>query len=178
MGIDVYLNWRGKSEADKKAQFTGFSTQAGNVGYLREAYHGGPYATAVLISENWDDQPDDGFVIPAAGLRKRLPATVMTAIYRNHVVYGERLDDPSFVNFDDAGWTVVKDRLLAVFAEAANARKRGQDFKPNEEQTRAAEVLIASRKLAPSALAFVDFVLLAERKEAETGQPCTIIVSA
>ena len=39
MGTDVYLEWKGKSEADSKAQLTGFSISAGAVGYLRVSIH-------------------------------------------------------------------------------------------------------------------------------------------
>ena len=35
MGTDVYLEWSGMSEKDKKKQLTGFCINAGNVGYLR-----------------------------------------------------------------------------------------------------------------------------------------------
>jgi hypothetical protein len=55
MGIDVYAKWDGQTEDEKKAQITGFSIVAGEVGYLREAYHGGPYATKVLFPECFTD---------------------------------------------------------------------------------------------------------------------------
>jgi hypothetical protein len=35
MGTDVYLDWKGKSKEDKEKQCTGFSIDAGEVGYLR-----------------------------------------------------------------------------------------------------------------------------------------------
>jgi hypothetical protein len=35
MGTDVYLEWTGKTEEEKQAQFTGWSIEAGHVGYLR-----------------------------------------------------------------------------------------------------------------------------------------------
>lgn len=38
MGIDIYLSWDGKKEEDKKKQMTGFSINAGDVGYLRASY--------------------------------------------------------------------------------------------------------------------------------------------
>lgn len=55
MGIDVYARWEGMTEGEKQAQYTGFSTTDGHVGYLREAYHGGPYGAEVLFPECWDD---------------------------------------------------------------------------------------------------------------------------
>lgn len=55
MGIDVYAKWDGQTDAERDAQITGFSIAHGHVGYLREAYHGEPYATKVLFPECWDD---------------------------------------------------------------------------------------------------------------------------
>lgn len=55
MGIDVYLRWRNQTSDEHNAQMTGFSLISGNVGYLREAYHGGPYATRVLVPEAFDE---------------------------------------------------------------------------------------------------------------------------
>ena len=49
VGIDIYLRWERMTEAEREAQQFGFSVIHGHVGYLREAYHGAPYATHVLI---------------------------------------------------------------------------------------------------------------------------------
>lgn len=171
MGIDVYLKWDRQTESERKAQFTGFSVEAGNVGYLHEAYHGGPYATAVLISERWDDQPDDGFAIPAATLRERLPAAVLTAIYREHVVYESGDAIPA------GGADNMVAAMLQCLKEAATAQDNRLDVTPNSEQLRAVSALIEQRKLPKHAMAFADFVALAERKERETGKPCWIEVS-
>lgn len=172
MGIDVYLRWRGQTDAERKAQFTGYSVTSGHLGYLREAYHGGPYATAYLISENWDEQPDDGFTIPAAELRKRLPATVMASLYREEIIYKNRIDDPAVAK-DDAD-LIAKLKAIAADMKTVQA----QDFVPNEHQAAQVSELIAKRKLPQVALAFVDFVELAARKEYETGHPCVVRVSA
>lgn len=56
MGIDVYARWRNQTKEQKEAQFTGFSAVAGDVGYLREAYHGGPYVTKFLLEEAFDPE--------------------------------------------------------------------------------------------------------------------------
>lgn len=119
MGIDVYLTWEGQTEEERQAQYTGFSAQHG---HLREAYHGGPYATKVLVPEGWGgSQPEGGVEIPSATLRKRLPQTIKTCRKRNLAIYKNK--NPAAVK------------------------------------------------------AFEDFVTLAERKEAETGKPCKILVS-
>jgi hypothetical protein len=71
MGIDIYLHWDGQTDEEKKAQYTGFDITAGDVGYLREAYHGEPYATKVMFPETWEDENGE-VAIPAAILRVRL----------------------------------------------------------------------------------------------------------
>jgi hypothetical protein len=35
IGTDIYMEWEGKTEEDRQKQYTGFSIEAGNVGYLR-----------------------------------------------------------------------------------------------------------------------------------------------
>src|SRR6266699_2048814 len=108
MGIDVYLNWDGMTKEDKEKQFTGFSVHAGKVGYLREAYHGEPYATFVLFSEDWDKQPEDGFTIPNSVLKKRLAKTVEVAILRERRLYHD-LQPKTFQSFID--FVELHDRL-------------------------------------------------------------------
>jgi hypothetical protein len=110
VGIDVYLRYQGMTEAEKKRQYTGFSVQHGHVGYLREAYHGGPYATKALVPETWHESAQDertldernklgiyplldqdgtflGLHFPAALLRQRLPAAIDAAVRRQVEIY-------------------------------------------------------------------------------------------
>jgi hypothetical protein len=106
MGIDVYLKWEGQTEAELAAQITGFSIEAGHVGYLREAYHGVPYATYVLVPEGWEDAKGNhpGEVeVPAATLLKRLPKAIKACIERHRRVYHETIgpDDPPCKAFSD-----------------------------------------------------------------------------
>ena len=131
------------------------------------------YAPAVLIAENWDKQPEDGFPIPATTLRKRLPAAVMTAIYREHKVYGEAEKDPAVLDGTDG----LLEKLKHIFTVEVN-NKEHEDMRFTDEQIRQCNALIEKRALSRAALAFVDFVILAERKEKETGEPCRVIVSA
>jgi len=57
MGIDVYLKWNEMKDEDHKAQLgKGFQTDIGDTGYLREAYHGSPYATQMLVPEAFDEK--------------------------------------------------------------------------------------------------------------------------
>lgn len=120
MGIDIYMRWQGITEPERDAQVTGFSVESGDVGYLREAYHGEPYATRLLVAEAFEKDAE----IPAATLRQRLPETLLLVAERHRSAYHEELVEGS-----------------------------------------------------PTLRAFVDFVELAERVEARTGQPVTIIAS-
>lgn len=116
MGIDVYLQWDGMNEAEKSAQYTGFSVQSGHVGYLREAYHGEPYATRVLVPEAFaDNAPEEGAAISAETMRDRLPDVIGAAKQREMTVYKARSikeTDPvvqAFVKFVELAETKEKE---------------------------------------------------------------------
>src|SRR5262245_61512376 len=98
MGIDIYARWNGQNTAEQDAQITGFSIEAGAVGYLREAYHGGPYVTKYLVSEAFD-APEGEAAIGAQTLRERLPAAVLMHMYREHRLYGQG-KDPAVIDID------------------------------------------------------------------------------
>ncbi len=89
MGIDIYAAWDGMTKEEEWAQITGFSSVHGYVGYLREAYHGEPYATHVLVPEAF---APGGALIPAATLREGLPETLRTARVRMRVLYKQNPD--------------------------------------------------------------------------------------
>ena len=89
MGIDIYARWRDQSSREKDLQITGFSIGHGHVGYLREAYHGGPYATQILMPEAFQKEDrKHGVPIPAFILRRRLPQAIGAAVIRERTVYG------------------------------------------------------------------------------------------
>jgi len=86
MGIDIYAKWDRMSMRDDAAQLKAWaSVESGDIGYLREAYHGEPYATKVLVPEAFED----GRARIAAGtLQKRLTETLQLAERREREVYG------------------------------------------------------------------------------------------
>jgi hypothetical protein len=86
MGIDIYAKWGGMTEAEENAQMTGFSVEHGHVGYLREAYHGEPYATKILVPEAFETGRAR---IPAVTLEERLPHALEMAELREREIYGE-----------------------------------------------------------------------------------------
>lgn len=93
MGIDVYLRWDDMTAADEEAQYTGFDIHKGETGYLREAYHGEPYATMVLISEDWENQPKKGFKIKNDVLKARLPDVIKACKERSFKLYKSTEDE-------------------------------------------------------------------------------------
>src|SRR5262245_9069313 len=104
MGIDIYAHWRGQSDDEENAQITGFSGVHGHVGYLREAYHGGPYVTKYFVAEAF--AADEGeAAIPSQRLRARLPIAVLMHIYREHKLYGQGRD-PAVIEFGALGESV------------------------------------------------------------------------
>ena len=104
MGIDIYAKWRGQTNEEADAQITGFSVVDGHVGYLREAYHGSPYATKYLVAEPFESSTGEA-EIPASILHERLPETIRLAKERERVVYGRKGEipdeDPTIKSFID-----------------------------------------------------------------------------
>ena len=87
MGIDIYARWERQTGEEEKAQYeAGFDIESGSVGYLRESYHGEPYATRHLLPEAFEQS--DGAFIPAKTLRARLPETLRLAEQRERLIYG------------------------------------------------------------------------------------------
>jgi hypothetical protein len=85
MGIDIYAHWRGQTEkARTKQREAWLTTSAGGAGYLREAYHGAPYATKFLCAGAFETGEAQ---IPAAVLRERLPHTLALAEERERKLY-------------------------------------------------------------------------------------------
>jgi hypothetical protein len=86
MGIDIYARWEGQRPEDVGKQLKVWLSETdGAVGYLREAYHGEPYATRHLVLEAFDG--GDGAFIPATKLRERLPETLRLAEERERTIY-------------------------------------------------------------------------------------------
>jgi len=85
MGIDIYAHWRGQTkEAKGKQSEAWLSTGAGGMGYLREAYHGEPYATKSLCAEAFETGKAR---IKAAVLQERLPHVLDIVEERERKIY-------------------------------------------------------------------------------------------
>ena len=69
-----------KAEEEKKRQVRAWlSADEGHVGYLREAYHGEPYATRFLFPESFASETREAR-IPAKTLRARLPEALHVVV--------------------------------------------------------------------------------------------------
>ena len=102
MGIDIYMRWDGMTGGDRDKQITGFDATVGDVGYLREAYHGKIFATKYLVKEAFAKDAGEVYISPKE-LRKRLPLTKEIVIQRAKEVYEEELteDDAVVKAFED-----------------------------------------------------------------------------
>ena len=166
MGIDIYLKWDGMTEEDQQQQYTGMSTTSGDVGYLREAYHGGPYATKILVREAFEAENCEA-EIPAETLRERLTHVTEPVIGANggHIVaamFSELMRQTGHA----IDGQVLSDITCPMTVEEA-VRERCRRLYPEDGEEYADKVVQSFR----------DFVALAEQKEAETGKPCTIYAS-
>lgn len=166
MGIDIYLEWDGMEEEEKQAQATGFSTIAGDVGYLREAYHGGPYATRILAREAFESE-NCRAQIPAAIMRERL--TRVTEPARSGE--GHKLAEQLLGMLGETGAEIVhggaiqSDTTRPMTVEEAVRERQKRLYSERADMT---ERVVKS---------FRDFVALAEEKEKQTGKPCTVYAS-
>jgi hypothetical protein len=175
MGIDIYAEWKGMTEAEHDAQRTGLSVEHGHVGYLREAYHGSPYVTKYLLSEAFESGTGEA-AIPARVLRERLPAAVLMSVYREHKVYGG--PDPAAVSLDRDSVDGLVKAVVKIFDDEVPDQSHRDFVRPlSPESLATAKHLIEAGALAPAQKSFVDFVALCAQKEAETGEPCRIIAS-
>lgn len=174
MGIDVYLKWDGMTEKDTQTQITGWSTVAGGVGYLREAYHGGPYATKLLVREAFESETCEA-EIPAAVMRERLthvtePARNCDRGHQLATMFAHVMRMMAEIN----GGTpihIVGGPVAPAYTEPMTVEEavyeRCMKLYPEDGKQHAKEVVKSFR----------DFVTLAERKEKETGKPCTVYAS-
>ena len=175
MGIDVYLQWDGQTEAEKAGQVTGFSAKVGRAGYLREAYHGGPYATHILAREAFES-PTYEAQIPAAVLRERLTHVTEPARGK-HLQGGEMLTQ------------LIKNMMTAIVSDHPEISVSGPDLEPpvgTDPQTVEECVRVRCSRIYPDmppeeveeyVQSFRDFVALAEFQERKTGKPCTVYAS-
>jgi hypothetical protein len=161
MGIDLYLRWIGQTPEELAAQEAAWLISNGSVGYLRESFSGGPYATKILAREAFES-PTEQAEIRAAILRERLISVTEPA--RGYALGG-------------GDWVVqtITEALECSGAFVEKPRPPHTDPQSVEEaiQARYAD---DPKAMAHALKAFRDFVALAEQKEQETGRACTVVV--
>ena len=168
MGIDIYLEWDNMPEEDRKAQATGFSITSGNVGYLREAYHGGPYATRILVREAFEANNCKA-PIPAAIMRERLTSLTEPdyGATGGHKLAAAVVELFNSMNAQDDNHTFVRADTTRPMSVEEAVRERMRRLYPDSTPEFVNEVVESFRS----------FVALAEEKENKTGKPCTVLAS-
>lgn len=172
MGIDIYLEWAGMTEEDKKTQIEKiWSLDGGGAGYLREAYHGEPYATHILVREAFEAE-DCKAEIPAEVMRER-----MTRV--TEPVYGKTGGHKLAQALGTMLQRLTEDK--EGYAVEGVCRGNGQTLPMTVEEAvteRAVKLYNAtSEEIQAVKESFWAFVELAEQKEKETGKPCTVYAS-
>ncbi len=117
MGIDAFVVWDGKE--NEVPSYVPFAIDCGSRGYLREAYHGSPYAIPVLLKECYESE-DGTARIPASVLRSRLPEVIKIVIEREASIYGNQVDENapvvrSFVEFVELAEKKEREGITPVF---------------------------------------------------------------
>lgn len=174
MGIDIFLEWDGQAEerenaaAEDKPEW--FNTHDGHVGYLRESYHGGPYATQLLVREAFESE-NYRAEIPAAVMRERL----------THVTEPARGCDGGHFT------AAMLVEMFKAMNKDENAKCEPAEIKPPTKEPMTVEEAVRTRyktlydasdeEIAEVVQSFRDFVDLAERKEREHGKPCVVYAS-
>lgn len=172
MGIDIYLEWDGMTEDDKQRQFEQvLSLGGGGSGYLREAYHGEPYATHILVREAFESDECKA-AIPAAVMRER-----MTHV--TEPVYGKTGGHQMAKAIGAMLQELTKD--ADGYAVEGVCRGNGQTAPMTVEEAITARATRLYNATAEEVQfvkdSFWAFVNLAEQKEKETGKLCTIYAS-
>lgn len=154
MGIDIYMHWAGMTPVDKKAQLTEWT---GSVGYLRESYHGDPYATRVLAPESFRTD-FESCTCPSLPLESGTTAGDLLDALADQV--SELCSIHSGVPIEAR---VLVERLPETLLAS---KERAQKLYG-----------LMGKELGVHLQQFIDFVELAVRKESETGEPVRIYAS-
>lgn len=178
MGIDIYARWKGMTKVDEKKQITGYSVEAGHVGYLRESYHGEPYATRYFVAEAFAAESQDA-PIASVVLEERLVGAVYLTLLREAIVYHAGNPGDVVADGDQDGESIMK--LVAGLIQEATSLK-GKNYSSivaKVPQALKAQIAdrIRRRDLPAFALSYVDFAAFAAEKEAATGEPVIIRAS-
>jgi hypothetical protein len=175
MGIDVYLAWDNQTDEDQKAQYVGFDVRSGDVGYLREAYHGGPYGTHLLIQEDWE--VEGGVEVENSVLQSRMSMVAKAVIWRNYKLYYSNGDKPhGVIEIEKESSQSLLDGLSTIFSDMEQFKSPPEieDIPLSDDE--AFKLMRENVDIAWSVKSFYDFVILHGVKE-KAGLNPKIIVS-
>ena len=189
MGIDIYARARKKKEKVEDIDFN--EEYCGERGYLREAYHGGPYVTKFLVEEAFDAEEDKmekdesgsemGVQISVKTLKERLPIATLLAVHREQKIYGDKSGIPKdFIKELDGkdGAKTFSETMSGIFDSMGDNTHRFLAGSIPEDIIKRAEKAISDREsIHPRAQEFVDFVEFCENTEKETGEETFIYAS-
>ena len=170
MGIDVYLEWDGQEDERNAAGNDSkpglFNVTDGHVGYLREAYHGGPYATRLLVPEAFESETCKA-AIPAATMRHRLTNATRAArgVNNGHDV-AAMIAQMLGSNAEVITPTTIRSGETPEMSVEDAVRERYTAIYNSDEE-----------HIQDVIQSFRDFVALAERKERQLGKPCVVYAS-
>ena len=164
MGIDIYMVWDNQTQEEHEAQLTGFSTVHGHVGYLREAYHGGPYATQLLFPEAFVGG-SEGAVIASSLLRERMtkvPVEPSPEVLTGHNTAVLVMESMKSMGFDRVDPPTIKPATLeSMTVEEAIIERSMRVYGEDENSQETQEILKSFR----------DFVSLYETLETQGKNP-------
>jgi hypothetical protein len=140
MGIDVYLKWDGMPEidvnwaVDRRLAEAAYATKYSPDRYIREAYHGGPYATQFLFPEAWGRRLVRSTVVcegMLAGLSGLMAAKGMTVAALHEPAPPAELDAPRTPpRCSRSVRTVEWTETYIISGKPYKQRNRGQVYPP------------------------------------------------
>lgn len=178
MGIDIYLEWKDMRKKEKKAQICGFDTGAGRFGYLREAYHGGPYPSKMLVREAFE-APKCRAKIPAAVMKKRLTSVTEPAVAGEEAHAISMIMAEVVKRLRETGQMPKDGEILQVTPDVVKSGKTTPMTVEEAVRERCRIVYpdMSANDVENLVNSYRGFVALAEQKEKETGEPCTVYAS-
>lgn len=88
-----------------------------NTKKLTEEYVGGPYPSKFLITEDWETQPEDGFVIPNSVLKSRINNVLAIIFIRDVETMGIKPEDNMLKIYEDMNGYVAFVELHRILEE-------------------------------------------------------------
>lgn len=184
MGIDIYLRWDKMTKAAKQRQMSAmFKTTCGEAGYLREAYHGGPYATQLIFREAFEAEEYQA-EIPAALMRERMD-NVTEAVIGKDVGHSISVLMAQLVAGHGEQFNSIED-LLPHMQAHLNEHGLPKTAPATTPMTGREAIYLRYRTVYPDegdaaaeevVQSFMRFIDLAERQERKTGKPCIVVAS-